>query len=550
MISKSELLHHLDIDLVNFTSSEFLTSDMTHKQAAALFLRKAIFKKFEDETSVEANAAAIQKFMDCNELCGNFSLNPLTTQLAEVVGEVKASLWRSFSKKSYECMDYSLLRIVEAGGTGPGASLGCQSYNFYTKLFDSTLSSTLSLLHSQYRRSTYHLSNTWHAAELARYAKHGDGIVNGNVLSTVPKNVDISRTICTEPPLNMFFQLGLGKLIEKRLVRDFNIRLGESRDGEVANQQSVNRLMAQEGSIRQNFATIDLSSASDTISIDLLCEVMPLEFLRLLQTYRSPTCRVGSNEVYMNMLSTMGNGFTFPLQTYLFATIVVACYRVLGISPKCSSHNRNFSVFGDDIIVKNDAFYFVCEALQMFGFIVNYDKSFSTGYFRESCGQDFYYGKNIRGFYIKSLKSQANINAVYNGLLLWQCRNWVLLPSTMAFLRKFCKNYVPFYEDPSSGFYSSFKRHGSRYKKLVPIPRRFSPNKPPYLGFYNPDGLLEAFVGGYVRNGKITIRARNPAFRYTTVFTHISWDDIYYTKRIYPDATLDWYSILEYLDEK
>jgi hypothetical protein len=42
-------------------------------------------------------------------------------------------------------------------------------------------------------------------------------IVEGNRLDFVPKNDDISRSICVEPTLNMFFQLGFADILNSRL---------------------------------------------------------------------------------------------------------------------------------------------------------------------------------------------------------------------------------------------------------------------------------------------------------------------------------------------
>jgi hypothetical protein len=51
--------------------------------------------------------------------------------------------------------------------------------------------------------------------------------------------------------------------------------------------------------------------------------------------------------------------------------------------------------YGDDIIVPVRYVRSVVSELETFGFKVNASKSFWTGYFRESCGKDYYKGEDV-----------------------------------------------------------------------------------------------------------------------------------------------------------
>jgi hypothetical protein len=92
----------------------------------------------------------------------------------------------------------------------------------------------------------------------------------------------------------------------------------------------------------------------------------------------------------------MGSALCFPFEAMVFLTIVL-----LGIEKAQNtkltrkdimSLRGKVRVYGDDIIVPTDYTRFVCDMLEAYGLRVNYDKSFWTGKFRESCGGDFYAG--------------------------------------------------------------------------------------------------------------------------------------------------------------
>lgn len=532
MIIRSELEFSMYMDLQGYQLTGPVTSDMSIRDIQAKYLLESSFKKFKDEENEDAAQKAESLFLEMNDRCSRFKFDPRSIQHEQVIGEVKNLWWAMFDPLSFDSIPVSEEICWLQGRCGPGASLDVGSSNFYTKLFDSSLSSSDDRLYRLHEKFCDLHSSTWVEANEARHSRYDVGGRNTkvSVLGTVAKNVNIRRTTCTAPPLNMFFQLGLGNVLESALKRFYNIDL--------STQESINKQLAREGSLNQKLGTIDLRSASDTIALKLVDELTPKKLNQLLHSFRSPQIQVGEQLVQKWMLSTMGNGFTFPFQTLLFATVVDACYKVLGISLKTHGA-RNFGVYGDDIIVQHDAYSFVSDCLAMFGFIVNTDKSFNHGNFRESCGGDYYSGVNVRGYYIKSLKRRSDVNAVYSGLTVWQSRTGISLKHTMNYLiaNTRCVNWIPLYEDPSSGFYATdVSVIGPSYKKLVPIPNTHPVIAIPYKRGYgnhkiidgkkeftckiNPMGQLIAVLGGYVRDGAITLRSKSvdvQRFRYVTV---------------------------------
>nr|APG76989.1 hypothetical protein [Beihai levi-like virus 34] len=237
-------------------------------------------------------------------------------------------------------------------------------------------------------------------------------VLDYNELTFVPKSAKTDRPICIEPHSLIPLQKYLGKKIRYSLLKG-GINLDT--------QWKLNRRLAKQGSIDGSNATIDLSSASDTISIAAVMELLPLPWFELLSESRSPFTKLPSGEIIENdKFSSMGNGYTFELETLLFYALARAV---------CEKHDvyniETMSVFGDDIIVPISAYKDLVNVLEAFGFSLNKEKTFSSGPFRESCGADFFNGVNVRPyFYKKGIKYETDKFSVCNGLLAWNRRNY------------------------------------------------------------------------------------------------------------------------------
>lgn len=227
--------------------------------------------------------------------------------------------------------------------------------------------------------------------------------VPGNVLFTVPKKTDIDRVACKEPDLNMFIQKGIGKHFRASLLRA----------GINLNDQSINRSLAREGSITGKLATLDLSSASDSVTEGLVSLFLPETWYTLLDAARCQVTIIDGVEHRNQMFSSMGNGFTFELESLLFYTLARACAYFSGVP-------GIISVYGDDIICPAQLCERLIWVLQWFGFTVNSEKSFISGPFRESCGGHYWNGLDITPFYIRApIESMVDVIDVANKLRQW-----------------------------------------------------------------------------------------------------------------------------------
>ena len=255
----------------------------------------------------------------------------------------------------------------------------------------------------------------WGRGYLVRPEKRGRiRDVNSGRFVTVPKDAKTDRSIEIQPSINVFYQLGVGAHMRQRLKR-WGIDL--------ENGQEVHRRVACEASLSGNYSTIDLSSASDTISIEVVKALIPGDWYDLLASLR--TCRSSmphGKNVWLAKFSAMGNGYTFELETLIFASLVQCTLEASGLPHKAG---RDFWVYGDDIIVPTCATRAVLAVLAYCGFVPNPRKTFSTGQFRESCGGDFFGGKPVRAHYLKEEPHEPHdIISLANGLR----RCWIRLP--------------------------------------------------------------------------------------------------------------------------
>ncbi len=227
--------------------------------------------------------------------------------------------------------------------------------------------------------------------------------VEGAVLFTVPKKTDIDRCACKEPDINMYLQKGVGNHIRRSLLR-FGINL---------NDQSINRRLAHRGSLLGDLATLDLSSASDSVTVSCVEALLPRDWFLYLNDIRSQRVIVDGTLVQTEMFSSMGNGFTFELESLIF-------YALMRTTLYYENVSGVVSVYGDDIIIPVEGYDMACWVLSEFGFSVNESKSFSSGPFRESCGGHYHSGEDVTPFYLRRPPERlTDVIRICNQLRRW-----------------------------------------------------------------------------------------------------------------------------------
>jgi hypothetical protein len=416
-----------------------LPPDASYKQFVSTSLLYDVVRKWIPEDSRAADLAAKEKFLASNKKCRDWSLECRDEGDALLWGEFKDSLYWFFHHRDQTPIISSYEDILSSGRVGPGSALGANGNSMYAKLFASKLTVTTPMLYEMYKHYLMSLP-TWSEAECFRRSEFGEfEVVGGSRCSFVPKTRDTSRMICVEPSLNMFIQLGFGALLEERLYKLFNISL--------ETQPQKNRRLARLGSRDGSFSTIDLSSASDSLSLRMLQNVLPDWVFKTLLELRSSKTTLDGEDVPLFMISTMGNGFTFPLQTIMFSCLIRAAYSVSGKEIldgrivrdesgmiRYGPNDYNWCCFGDDLIVETAVYRNVLRLLRLIGCEVNSSKTFFEGPFRESCGTDWFYGQPARSVFIKALRSPQDVFVAINLLNEWSAYTGIPLQNGVRLL--------------------------------------------------------------------------------------------------------------------
>lgn len=269
------------------------------------------------------------------------------------------------------------------------------------------------------------LASSWGSIVLTRYypgwAKHlaleyafdVDGVKSSGVKSgfltlvqpiadetftTVPKDWQKYRPIAPQTTLASLLQAGVGRCLEDACARAGNrVNAGKDRSGKwVEDPQALQKARAVQAYFAGD-ATIDFSSCSEKMASELIARIwdggwqaseLPrdtskrYQWLKVMQLLRSRTLSHEDHVLRLERFSATGNGFTFPLMTLLILGLGrFACIEA-GVDP------RRTSVFGDDLIVPNEAFDHVRKVSELLGLRVNAAKSYGSGHaFRESCGE-------------------------------------------------------------------------------------------------------------------------------------------------------------------
>lgn len=284
-------------------------------------------------------------------------------------------------------------------------------------------------------------------------------LVSGSRMTTVPKNEECERTIAIEPSGNMCLQLALEGYITD-VLRSIGL--------DIRVQSDINKGLARFGSISGELATIDLKSASDLISIPLCRKLLPRPLFNFMCRVRSTHTTIGGVEYRLNMMSTMGNGFTFPTMTLLFVALIYAT-RLRNGGPSNFIDWTHTGVFGDDIIVPTSEADELIDVIEKAGFIVNHDKTFTTGPFRESCGGDFHLGYDVTPFYVKELKHDSDVYVAINQCFDYCGKHRFVFDRALVYLRSLIDGdlfLVPEWHADTDGV--RCQRVSGRYKHLQP----------------------------------------------------------------------------------
>lgn len=361
--------------------------------AATKLASKANFLK----TGLDLKRVAFNKFSEMEDLCKQTNARFRRLHLDPSFRGPNVWMLNAFTRKIADVLvGYSPEEFFEEANWGPGVTnqiKGCIATATNKFQLETGITRDLHTLIADCMTAAY---PHWgpHLNEIG-YPK----FEVGNKVVTVPKDAFTDRVIAVEPGLNLWFQKAIGSMIRKRLLIH----------GIDLNHQSINQQYALDASKNGSLATVDFSSASDTVSRELVNECFPAHWLAILDASRSHFGNFEGKLVKWEKFSSMGNGFTFELESLIFyaAAHAVCTYLKLDTS--------EISVYGDDVIIPSDAFEVYSSFCAFLGFRVNKEKSYhGSTPFRESCGAHYYDGSDIKPIFIK--KIARNILELYRQL--------------------------------------------------------------------------------------------------------------------------------------
>lgn len=402
------------VDRWSLQSISATLSGMSTDVISAIYQISSLLKRFRFATEESVRVeAAIKKFYAAEAQCSAFNKIGVESlkRLCEPWDLAVLTYARSFITKLlgevpnwFKCSEWSR--------HGPGSTLSTQDghTSIYDKYSEWPYSCTKAAL--VYARQLITDDERWFGALIDDYRRVMEipvhmplnmelfwinvfELVKGNRITTVPKDARTERTIAIEPTLNLMLQLGVDGFVRKRLKR-FGVDLDD---------QTINQKLSKYASYDRfgdTYATIDLQSASDTISVSLLKLLLPPVWFNYLMHIRSPQGEFQGVEIVYEKISSMGNGFTFAIESAVFTAIIKAVTRMLS-----GDDSTQFAVYGDDLIVPDWAARGLICYLQRFGFTTNVKKTFVNGPIRESCGTDWFNGQNIRPVFLTEIPTDV-----------------------------------------------------------------------------------------------------------------------------------------------
>lgn len=277
-------------------------------------------------------------------------------------------------------------------------------------------SSTLYQKYTEWSRLTPGYKDTF-LYPLWRFGNHFLGEIDDiNYVKAVavPKSYKAPRIIAEVSAKCQYYQQGIRELLLKRLSTTKYAHLI------LLDDQTINQEWARLGSIYSTFATIDLSSASDSISNHLAKQVLPSWLYDVIQRYNPDYIKVGDKMEKRNILLTSGSGDTFVVESLLFLSIALAAWEyVTVITAEKLEYPR---VYGDDLICDTRCFDTLCDFLSLLGFSVNEEKSFNSGNYRESCGTEWFCGLDTATKYFPRRAYDEDSAEYLEGLIALQHR--------------------------------------------------------------------------------------------------------------------------------
>jgi len=357
----------------------------------------AFMGKINAECTEARNRAAVHGYVEADEACFQWDHDPQNKSLLDELSSVSRFSvgWLLSTANRQIAMD----DIVPRHGPGATADrlMGNQKYH---------LSYWPEKLHDRFPWWDWSMVSPRFNEE---YGLDVSTSVIEAKLCLVPKTMSTPRVIVMEPTSLQYMQQALMAVFVECIERKTSM-IGFT-------HQSLNRKMARLGSITRDLVTLDLSEASDRVTLrqaESVFSGVPDIWEALLAT-RSDSCKLPDGRTRpVHKFASMGSAVCFPVEAITFWSAVLLAVqryhrREDGFFRLTYSFLRKLEgrvrVYGDDIIAPYAYLTDIREVFSQLGWRINTAKSFSEGFFRESCGGDFYAGEDVTPVRVRSLLS-------------------------------------------------------------------------------------------------------------------------------------------------
>jgi hypothetical protein len=330
-------------------------------------------------------------------------------------------------------------------------------------------------IHNEYPYYRYFYINHHHLLDCVDDYRSRNQLDYGiNKVLFVPKDSRGPRTIACEPLEYMFLQQGLRSALYN-FIENHPFTRGRIN----FTDQSINQEAARKSSFNKDGTmTVDLKDASDSVSVYLVDYLFKdTKLHKPLMALRTPVSKLpsGKQEI-LNKYAAMGSSLCFVIEALVFFTLSLSVARIFGHSDSV------IYVYGDDLILNTSCYSDLERIFSYVGLQINSDKTFRQGFFRESCGAEFYNGSDVTYLKVRRLGTSTTDDTVSSVELanqLWsrcyyKAAEYVrdLLPNSIPFGSK-DSPYLCFYDErhplPSSKTKRRWNPRFHRYDVRRPV---------------------------------------------------------------------------------
>jgi len=362
------------------------TNDMDVATYKATYQMQSVLKRYRFRKDIysdqELEDMSIQTFLETQDRLANVDFDLLDLHSKKILDRAARYVARVLGPYSdEECR--TLSRFGRKASVGVPANVACEAAKWELPLSGSFEQITW---FNEEMSEVECVQEYWTAQLDRALQKQVYQVTDSLRLTLVPKTFKSLRAIMPNTTIGSYQSQGIGEMIRKRLKRE---------GYDISSLQQRHRSLAQTASIYDMHTTADLSNASDSITVALVKRLLPPDWFETMNLSRIGTVELPNGQRVESLtFCTMGIGYTFPLQTLVF----LALLKAIEAYHFHASDRRLISVYGDDMIYASRMHPLVLFYFSSVGFVINLDKTYHSGNFKESCGGDYYRGVDVRPF--------------------------------------------------------------------------------------------------------------------------------------------------------